>query len=245
MGRVVIVGDVHGCARELEELLWQIGLGSDDELVFVGDLVVRGPDPVRVLEIFRAHRARAVRGNHEQRLLRHKALHANNPDRQKAALSRMPSADARVMTSRWLARTAEQLGEDDWRLLASLPLWLDVDPQLRVLHAGVVPGIDIAEQDERTLLYVRTIDPGGNPREQRDAGEPWGAQYSGPPHIVFGHNAAPEPQLHTWATCIDTGCVYGGTLTAMVLDAGQRVPPPLERCDVLWSVAAKRVYFQP
>ncbi len=245
MGRIVIVGDVHGCATELEELLRQIGFEAGDRLFFVGDLVVRGPEPERVLALFRRHGARGVRGNHEHRLLRWRALHARHPDRKAAALAELPEADARVLTSRWLARTAERLSDDDWQLLSSLPSWLDVGADLRIVHAGVMPGVDIADQPERTLLYVRTIDPQGRPSEQRDGGEPWGARYRGPPHIVFGHNAAEAPQLHPWATCLDTGCVYGGALTAMVLEEGQPVPPPDERRRVLRSVAAKQVYFQP
>ena len=74
----------------------------------------------------------------------------------------------------------------------------------------------------------------------------WGKRYSGPPHIVFGHNAAPGLQLHPWATGLDTGCVYGGRLTAMVLADGQRVPGTIAaRRDVLVSQPARRVWYVP
>ncbi|HLV20844.1 MAG TPA: hypothetical protein VKZ49_08175, partial [Polyangiaceae bacterium] len=73
----------------------------------------------------------------------------------------------------------------------------------------------------------------------------WGARYTGPPHLVFGHNAREGVQLHPWATGLDSGCVYGGALTAMVLEAAEPVPPAAERQRVLVSVPARRVYFQP
>ena len=62
--------------------------------------------------------------------------------------------------------------------------------------------------------------------------------------MIFGHNARPDPQLHLWATGIDTGCVYGGRLTAMVLPDGAAPPPPDERGDVLVSVPARRAYIK-
>ena len=67
--RTVIVGDVHGCRRELEQLLERIRFSNGDRLVFVGDLVARGPDSLGVLDIVRRTGALVVRGNHEQKLL--------------------------------------------------------------------------------------------------------------------------------------------------------------------------------
>jgi hypothetical protein len=63
--------------------------------------------------------------------------------------------------------------------------------------------------------------------------------------VVFGHNSLEEPQLHEWATGIDTGCVYGNRLTALVLDPGE--PPPRGRAvrSKLVSVAARRRYYPP
>jgi hypothetical protein len=66
--------------------------------------------------------------------------------------------------------------------------------------------------------------------------------YQGPPHIVFGHNARQVPQLHLDATGIDTACVYGGALTALVLPAGTEPPRLADRRDALVSVRARRVY---
>jgi hypothetical protein len=90
---------------------------------------------------------------------------------------------------------------------------------------------------------MRTIDSAGRWSDARDGGTLWGAVYTGPPHVVFGHHARSEPQLHTWATGIDTSCVYGRRLTGMLLDAGQRVPRGDAARATLVSVKAKREYY--
>src|SRR5215472_183211 len=69
MARSIFIGDVHGCASELAELLALLGPGGDDAVYFVGDLVARGPDSPTVLRLFREVHARGVLGNHEARIL--------------------------------------------------------------------------------------------------------------------------------------------------------------------------------
>lgn len=238
-GRTIAIGDVHGCADELEDLLAEVALRDDDDLLFVGDLVVRGPKPSRVLELVARHGGRAVRGNHEHRLLRWRALQGESDgDRDD-----LTALDRRVIESKTLRRTAAEIDEEGWALLASLPLWLDAHRgALRIVHAGLAPGVPITAQTERTLLYVRGIDEDGEPTELRDVGFPWGALYEGPPHVAFGHNARREPQIHPWATGLDTGCVYGGALTALVLNFGAPIPPVTDRRDALVCVPARRTY---
>jgi hypothetical protein len=225
MGRTVIVGDVHGCLDELSELLDRVAFGEGDRLVSVGDLVVRGPHPGAVVDLAIRLGARAVRGNHEDRLLRARA----DPTRRMGAAA---------------AETAGALGVRHWSFLEALPLWLDLPEHgVRVVHAGVRPGVPIERQAPRTLMYVRCLDRSGEPDEQRGDAL-WGARYHEAPHIVFGHNAAEDPQIHAAATGLDTGAVYGGRLTAMVLAAGAAPPPPADRLDVLVSVPARRRYTE-
>ncbi len=129
-------------------------------------------------------------------------------------------------------------------MLASAPLWVDLpEHDLRLVHAGVVPGVAIEAHDPMVLMTVRSLDASGEPREQGGA-VPWGSRYRGSPHVVHGHHAQPRPQFHPDATGLDTGCVYGNSLTAMVLAEGQRVPPVQEREQVLVSVPARRRYTQ-
>ncbi len=228
--RTVIVGDVHGCGEELDRLLAHVGFGAGDRLVLVGDLVARGPEPRRVFDLVRAHGGRAVRGNHEDKLLRWRASRARGEAKPLGPAHR---------------ETARTMRERDWAFLAGLPLWIDLPEHgVRVVHAGVVPGVPVERQAPRTLMFVRCLGPANEPVEQRDGGVgPWAARWEGPPHVVFGHNALGDPQVHPWATGIDTGCVYGGRLTAMVLRAGERPPPAAERLAALVSVPARRAYF--
>jgi len=226
MGRTIVVGDVHGCADELDALLAKARFASGDALVFVGDLVARGPDSRRVLALARQLGARSVRGNHEHKLLAW---------RRKPRDVRLGEAHARV---------ARELDADDWRALEQAPLWLDLRSHgARVVHAGVVPGTPLDETPPEALLKMRTLDARGRWSDDADAGRPWGEKYAGPPHVVFGHYAARDPQLHAWATCLDTGCVYGGALTAMVLDDGEPVPRGAAARAKLVSVAARRRYW--
>ncbi|EYF07183.1 metallophosphoesterase family protein [Chondromyces apiculatus] len=228
MPRTIIVGDVHGCRDELAALLEHIGLVTSDRVVMVGDLVVRGPDPCGTLDLLREVGAISVRGNHEDRLLR---WHAGKGDPRGEPLGEMSKVTARLLRKR------------DWAWLETLPYWIDLPEQgIRVVHAGVVPGLPIERQDPHTLMYVRCLGRYGEPVERRGGKQLWGEAYMGPPHLVFGHNAKPEPQLHPWATGVDTGAVYGGRLTAMVLREGEPVPPPASRLDVLVSVPSRRRY---
>jgi hypothetical protein len=235
MGRTLIVGDVHGCRAELEALLDGVKFTTGDQLVLVGDLVARGPDSLGVLDVARRVGALFVRGNHEEKLL---VWHREENARRRGGPEPRP-------LGRMHGEVARAFRPIDWSMLSNAPLWLDLpEHRLRVVHAGVVPGVPIEEQRKKTLQRVRSIGPDGEPIATRDGGKPWGASYRGPPHVVFGHNAAAQPQLHRWATGLDTGCVYGGRLTALILSEGQRVPFDLkDRRKQLVSVQARRAYY--
>jgi hypothetical protein len=224
MGRSVIVGDVHGCRQELEALLALIRfVPKADRLFLVGDVVTRGPDPLGTLLLMIGLGARAVRGNHEEKLLagRHERTGLGAEHR----------------------RIAAAFSDEQWRMVEAMPLWLDLPEHgIRVVHGGVLPGLDVKRTPREALLQIRSIDAFGRWSDKRDGGAPWATGYAGPPHVVFGHNALPEPQLHAWATGIDTGCVYGGRLTAVVLEADEGMPRGERARSKLASVPALRKY---
>lgn len=228
--RTIIVGDVHGCRQELEALLDRVGFASGDRLVFVGDLVARGPDSLGVLDVARTTGAVVVRGNHEQRLLDWRAAQKGK-------------APPKAPIPKLHRELAESLRPVDWRLITSSPLWVDLPEHgARVVHAGIDPDVPFEQQAPDTLMRIRTV-RGGRKRGDHVL---WGTRYEGPPQMIFGHNAAPGLQLHRWATGLDTGCVYGGRLTALVLDVGQRVPRAIAaRKALLVSEPARRVWFAP
>ena len=237
MGRTVIVGDVHGCAQELAALLDRVAFALGDRLVFVGDLIARGPDSLGVLDIARTTGAVIVRGNHEEKILSWRAKKQSHL----RGIGKRPDPLGRTH-----ARVARALRPSDWALLTTSPCFYDLPEHgARVVHAGLLPGIPIEDQKRQTLMRIRSVSARGEWQEKGNGGGHvlWGELYRGPPHIVFGHNAMPLPQLHEWATGLDTACVYGGQLTAMVLAEGQPIPRGKEALGTLVSQPAARVYF--
>jgi hypothetical protein len=236
MSRTVIVGDVHGCRAELERLLDRIGFASGDRLVFVGDLVARGPDSLGVLDLARRTGAVIVRGNHEEKLASWRS--ARSAWLRGKGGVRGPGQEPLGRVHREIAHALRPV---DWTLLETAPLYLDLPEHgARVVHAGVLPNVAIEHQMPSVLLAVRTV------KGVRGASVLWGVRYAGPPHIVFGHNAVVGLQLHKWATGLDTGCVYGGRLTAMVLREEEKIPrAPEARRRLLVSQPAARIYFEP
>lgn len=228
MRRSLIIGDVHGCVGELERLLDSLERTADDRVFFVGDLIARGPDTTGVLALCRRIGARSVRGNHEGRLLAARRAQQNGKRRR--------LSDVHFPLLR-------RLSDADWEYLEAMPLWIDLpEHDLRIVHAGVLPGRPFEQQDEWTLTHVRSLDAEGRPSDKSNL-EPWAAAYRTGPHIVFGHNSRIGLQLQPNATGIDTGCVYGGRLTALVLAENQRVPAVAERRAVLRSVDAAQAHY--
>lgn len=223
MARTIVIGDVHGCATELSELVAKLGVTPADKVVFVGDLIARGPDSRGALAIARRLSAVVVRGNHEHKLLRHRATGER--------LSAMHQAVARSLSPR------------DWRDLDAMPFYADLPEHgARVVHGGVDPSAPLERQEPELLLTTRTVVDGRPSDKHGDA--LWGALWRGPTHVVFGHNAQREPQLHPFATGLDTGCVYGGRLTALVLREREPVPDVAHRALSLVSVPARREHVR-
>jgi hypothetical protein len=211
--RTLVIGDVHGCLDELRALVAKAGVTADDDVVFVGDLVAKGPDSVGVVEWARERGAAAVLGNHDDHVLRARAGNVHAKEHHQKVAAALSAADA------------------DW--LAARPLWLRVaaggKPHI-VIHGGMVAGIPVEKQDREHLIAMRSITDDGGP-SKRIEGTPWAALWTGPEHAVFGHDAIRGLQQHPLATGLDTGCVYGRELTALWLPTHQLV-----------SVAAHRAY---
>jgi hypothetical protein len=227
MQRTLFIGDVHSCADELADLFDHVALTSDDRVLLTGDLLSRGPKPHEVLRLYREVKARAPVGNHELRLL--------------AARRAIKAGEKAPKLGHSHQAIVKELDDEDWALLETLPLLVEVPEHgIVVAHAGIDPRHPLDRQDPWVLTHVRSIDRDGEPSDKW--GTPWAESYHGPQHIVFGHNARKFPQLHPFATGLDTGCVYGGKLTAMLLGAGQEPPPPKERPECLVFVPARREY---
>jgi protein phosphatase len=235
-----IIGDVHGCFDELSRLLRDLGYRLDDTdgrfqvtppdgrmLAFVGDLVDRGPRIVDVLRLVmdavESGAALCVMGNHEMKLLR-----------------KLQGRDVKV--SHGLAQTLEQLAAQPPELAERAKRFIDRllshyvldDWRLVIAHAGLRE-----EMQGRGSNAVRAFALYGETTGETDEyGFPvrynWAADYRGKAHVVYGHTPVPEAEWLNRTICLDTGCVFGGKLTALRYPEMQMV-----------SVPAARVYFEP
>jgi diadenosine tetraphosphatase ApaH/serine/threonine PP2A family protein phosphatase len=210
MQRTIVVGDVHGCAEELRLLLRKCGHTQGDRVVLAGDLVAKGPDSQGVVQFARENGVLAVLGNHDAFALAHK----HEADR------------GRSLDRRSYLRS---LGAEDWAYLEALPPYLRLGevrpggPDVMVVHAGLVPGIRLEDQRQEHLRTLRSIADTGEPTSRLLVHSPWAAQWHGPEWVIFGHDAVRGLQQRPLATGLDTGCVYGRQLTAMVLPEGRLV----------------------
>ena len=188
------------------------GRTPDDRVVLVGDLVAKGPDSAGVVRWARESKVDAVLGNHDAHVLR-----AVRGEGHVGAMHRA---------------VAESLSAADVAWLESRPLFLRLDPVAGrpyvVIHGGLVPGIPIEQQTREHLLNLRSIKDNGEP-SKKIVGAPWASLWTGPEHVVFGHDAIRGLQSQRFATGLDTGCVYGRELTALVLPAGELVSVPAAR----------------
>jgi predicted phosphodiesterase len=201
-GRLIAIGDIHGCHLEFTEMLSRLAPGKDDRIVLLGDLVNRGPDSRRVVEIARSINAISLLGNHELRLLKYRK-----------------TADKRYIKDTDLD-TFEQLHPDDWSYLESMALTFE-DPELNIVfvHGGFLPSAPWSKQPAEVVTRIQVIDREGRPAKRAEApnAPAWADLWSGPPFVVYGHTPREEIYKLKWSVGIDTGCVLGGHLTAYLL----------------------------
>ena len=203
MPRTFAIGDVHGCADEFEELLNALELDPEDRVIQVGDLVNRGPDSHGVLELVRDYKVEAVMGNHELRLLR------GHLEGDKKILKNYDNS------------TIEKLTPEDWKYLKKLPKFkYGPTSDIVMVHGGFLPGSPWQTQDIELVTSIQVIDKNGNPAKRSDApdGKPWADTWCGKPFVIYGHTPRPNVLERPGSIGIDTGCVYGGHLTAVLVE---------------------------
>lgn len=236
-----IIGDIHGCATELEDLLkklgYQVDWNPDDELryrivppagrrvMFLGDLVDRGPRVPDVLRLVMAmvqeDHALCVLGNHEVKLRR-----------------KLSGRDVKL--THGLAETMAQLATEPPEFLERTSKFIDSlishylldEGKLAVAHAGIKEGMQGRSSGaiREFCLYGETtgeVDEYGLPVRYN-----WAADYRGKAKVIYGHTPVPDAEWFNGTICLDTGCVFGGRLTALRY-------PEME----LISVPARQVHY--
>ncbi|MGY4995128.1 polynucleotide kinase-phosphatase [Streptomyces sp. 900105245] len=222
-----IVGDIHGCAFELESLLARLGYvdGVHPEgrtAVFVGDLVDRGPDTPgvlrRVMSMVKSGDALCVPGNHENKYGRH-------------------LKGRKVQHTHGLAETIAQMEGESEEFKAEVRAFLDGLVSHYVLDGGrlVVCHAGLPEKYHgRTSGRVRSHALYGETTGETDefglpVRYPWAEDYRGRAAVVYGHTPVPEATWLNNTICLDTGAVFGGKLTALRWPERELVDVPDER----------------
>lgn len=253
MPRTVVIGDIHGMLAELRELLDAAKVWRGDRVVFLGDLIDKGPEGPEVVSFVRRAGYECVLGNHEEKALRwlkHEEVRlakiAANPKQQAPANPMKPwggSEDA------WRVLSPEDV---EW--LRTLPMTIDLGGNMVAVHAGFLPRTPIAKQHKNDMCRMRWIDPVKNKMVSMDKSPDgiatpegsrfWMELWDGQEGVVYGHVVhtldAPRVDVRpggprTWCYGIDTGGVHGGKLTALVL-RDETADPEIVQVD------AKRTY---
>jgi len=238
-----ILGDIHGCSAELGELLRQIGPGPDDRIVCCGDLFHRGPDPAGVMDQLREVRALFVLGNHERALLRRVGvaprLH-DGSDRSSLDLV-LPSLDPEDLDGD--GRTPCEVPA---ARRAELVQFLHRHHSGYLLRRADIAGAGLTEDGREWLVVHAGFDPRRRPedcsvemlcsiRRLEGRGRPWWYEHwRGPELVLFGHTHSAAPRLFScggrlMALGLDTGCVYGGALSAYSPELDELVQVPAMR----------------
>ncbi len=210
------IGDVHGCATELAELLERLAPEPGDQVFLTGDILDRGPDPLGVLDLVRERNLLSIQSNHEL----HLARVLREEDERGMRPPCLPYIAACL--DRCAARRSELAA-----FLEALP-WYRQGPGWLMVHAGIHPREGLAGTTPKMMVTMRRWP------DERPADPPWYEHYQGETLVIFGHNARKEAVLHRVgerlvAAGLDTGCVYGGSLTALHLEEERLVQVPARR----------------
>lgn len=224
--RKIFIGDVHGCLEELQALVEKVAITAQDEVVFVGDLLDKGPDSLGVVrfvrELAKSFQVVLVKGNHEWK---HERF-------------RKRRADTTMTVSQEIVYITDLLCPEDIEFLES-GLGYHRTGDYLVVHGGIPATLDALPTPPNMvgisakvrgifekLFMTRYISAETGKMLSLGTQGPndpfWTALYDGRfGRVVFGHEAFLEgPQITPHAIGIDTGCVFGGSLTALVVEEG-------------------------
>lgn len=197
---IYAIGDIHGCAAELKELLGKVSPVPGDTVVFLGDYVDRGPDSKGVIDFIRSYaptgvQVVALKGNHEDMMLRGLA---------DDTMRRWWCENGGIAT---LESYGQSIPQDVQLWARDLPTSFAKDGYF-FCHAGVNPDADdLNAQDEETLLWIRS--------KFLMSKKDFGAR------IVHGHTPSDEVEVLPNRINVDTACCFGGKLTCAMLGTGE------------------------
>jgi hypothetical protein len=198
----VIYGDIHGCLEEWEELRKLIPKNSWE--ISVGDILDKGPYPVEALRYAKKNKIFTIMGNHEYKHLR-------------------KYWGRKVQLDEDQQRVYPQLKKEDFEFIESMPFFLKLN-HLTVVHAGITNRIRLNNPPLNILtllLFLREVDENDKflpLNHTHPNARYWADVYDGHEgFVVYGHNPFTDVKKNRFSLGIDTGCVYGNKLTAVII----------------------------
>lgn len=228
--RTIIIGDVHGCFDEVQDLLKKVRYDSmNDRIIFTGDIVDRGPKSKEIIEfVVSTPNVHMIMGNHENKLIRYLR---GNP----------------VSITDGLQETIDQLAPELKReanreellfFLENLPYAIKLDDNIYVVHGGIDPRFSVEAQKQNVVLYMRNHAPGKTFSDP--TAPPWyeveRGEASKDQIILFGHNSKANTSNAINAVALDGGCVFGDELRAAIID--------IDGTRTIESVPARKQYCE-
>jgi len=226
------------------ELVDLLGYSREsDQVVLVGDLMDRGPDPLGCIRYARESGFTVVKGNHEEKHHRY-WRHEQRVRNEMAAGVRRPKKNPMTTLTGPRGVVNASLTEADVEWLEKLPLMVWLSETFVVVHAGLEPAYRMPAQSN-SVLRVRYVGADGRMRDldHLENTTYWSETWKGPESVAYGHAVhsleTPRVDKFEGGACysVDTGCVYGGHLTALVLEDGHE--------PEFVQVKAHREYYSP
>jgi diadenosine tetraphosphatase ApaH/serine/threonine PP2A family protein phosphatase len=222
------IGDIHGCSDELEALFLKIDLGINDQVICVGDLVNKGPNSEKVVQLLIKNNALSVMGNHD--------LIIKYVDEERKEGIKPPFELKKTHYDLY-----NSLSKSSIDYILSLPLFIEI-PEINtlVVHAGIMPNLALEKHSDFEITSLRILDPIHKTYIKRDyVGYPWYFYYSGDKQVIYGHNAARSIKINKNTVGIDTGCLYGARLTAYILPDRRFIHVDAKKAYVDYSQGGK------
>ncbi len=209
--RLIIYGDIHGCYDEFIVLRNKMNITCNDIEICVGDIITRGKYSVKTLDFIMTNNIKSVLGNHEDKFVRyfvHEKSGKKNP----------------IILDEDELEILKNLNDKHLEFLQNLPLYLKFK-NITILHGGLTNFIkldDLSKKDRQKILRMRYLDENHNfltYKKEDKTSLFWSDVYDGNQgFIIHGHQWFENPKITKNAIGIDTGCVYGNKLSAIVFE---------------------------
>jgi bis(5'-nucleosyl)-tetraphosphatase (symmetrical) len=235
--RVIVYGDIHGCLREFEKLRSKIKPKKGDIEISTGDFINKGFHSLKMIRYMENEDILSVMGNNEEKILN--AYKKYKKDGKKA-IEKLRKDEKLLI---------KELSKRDYHFLKSLPYFIKIK-NLTVVHGGIPLGLKLNrhldKEEKRSLTLLRFYNKNLQPIPYRDVENRykfWSELYDGREgFVVFGHHPFKKPKIDKYSIGIDTGCVYGGKLSAVVFEMNK------DRVDTkhykIYQQRAKKDYWK-